>query len=301
MPLVPTAKATCGCCNTQSRQPDLERAPRHGYPDLDLRPASPLREQMEHWIHQCPNCGYCARGLEVAPAEPALIDSPTYWGVLENRRMPIAARRFLAAAMLVRSTDLDQVQANQMGAAWMCDDVGTVQRADGCLRFGDLVNARAMAVECRMLAAATLRELKPFKEMVGMWRAASLVDALRRAGQFGDARAECLELLDQPRLGEAHRLRFELELKLIRARDIARHSSEECATPERRELEGRLQADRDNPIIGPVGRVSTRSECSVERVPPTSATPPAAPAGTQQPDRSPAAQPAFPVRGRLLQ
>jgi hypothetical protein len=250
MPQSPMATVQCGLCKAPCQFPQLEDPIHRGYPDLDGRPASPMREQVQHWVSQCPRCGYCSVALGLPPPEPKRVDSPAYWAVLENRELPISARRFLAWAMLLRSTDPDAAQDNQMRAAWMCDDASAARRT-GIIRLDDGRSPRAMAVHCRLLAAATLQELKPFGERVAIWRAGTLVDALRRAGHFDEAEAECQDVLAGRLERESPRLRFQLELKLIRAKDTACHSSEECATAERRRLEARRQADADNPLIGP--------------------------------------------------
>lgn len=206
-------RVRCARCGKTSEQEVLASTNAFGSPDLDLRPPEMERSTMGLWLQLCPECGYVAPDLSALVGKAETVRSPEYRGVLDDTRYPELARRFLAYGLLCGETDAESAALSRLHAAWVCDDAEAADRA----------------LECRNMAAAGLSALKPFDaDEEGLSRWAVLVDVLRRAGRFGDARAECEALLKQPRLEGIIRDVIQYQQRLIAAGDTAAHLVEEC-------------------------------------------------------------------------
>jgi hypothetical protein len=168
----------CAVCGAESQQHVLASTSTFGPPDLDLRPNGPARWALELQIQHCPSCGYCANRIgERAPGTRRTVASPIYRDVLENARMPVAARRYFCAALIGEATGQRDVAASHfLEAAWVCDDAGAVEQARIC---------RDRAAE--MMATALEWGEVPTTPVTHGVRA----DVLRRAGRYEEALAAC--------------------------------------------------------------------------------------------------------------
>jgi hypothetical protein len=202
----------CAVCGTSSRQVPFRPAPPEQAPDLDLRPGEPVRGTMARWLQQCPNCGYAAPNIAKAhPAAAQAVAAAPFRALLAETSHPPLARRFLAWAHVLEETGALHASAEAtLQAAWVADDLGR----DDLARHWRL-------------------------EAVAMWRAGPpldpeqtvrVVDALRRAGAFSDAQdtAEAMQRADPP---EAVAQVLGLELRLVAARDMARHTVASALPP----------------------------------------------------------------------
>jgi len=202
---------------------------------------------MKFWVQRCPNCGYCAMDLSgdsdadlpVVPvagygeiwADPelivpdlasgllrepidsvrSLVASKRYRVQLHNFFLPKLANSFLCQS-LVHEAEGRYINATfaALHAAWVCDDAFRFKRAR----------------ECRARVVAMIQKASAGTQSFGsrlQSRAAILVDALRRIGDFDSAAATCQEaLVDEP--DEFLRNVLQFQLTLINQRSKAAHS-----------------------------------------------------------------------------
>ena len=159
----------CAKCKRASKQESIMSYSIFGYPDLDFRPPSMLRETMGCWVDECPYCGYihtkldtpCDLSLEVILAAHHEIESGFDWGHFSDRLNSLirdtlahrlkkqngceeAAVRFLNStfwehfealqfakfgAMLAKLTDLQGAAEQFLRVAWFYDDESKEQEA----------------------------------------------------------------------------------------------------------------------------------------------------------------------------
>ena len=201
----------CGSCGRLSDQTVLNSTNAFGSPDLDLRPPEMQRSTMPFWLQRCPHCGYCAPELEKAPADPRVLVSEPYRSALQRGDVPELAQRFLAYALTLSPSDPAAAGQVLLRAAWVCDDARRHEQAD----------------ECRRRAAEMFKQRKPFSGEEGVTIGAVLVDVLRRAGQFADAKSECSALLGAPEVSGLLRDVLEYQQRLIEREDRRAHSVSE--------------------------------------------------------------------------
>ena len=203
----------CANCHKSSEHQALGSTNAFGSPDLDLRPPEMQRSTMSAWLQQCPHCGYVAPKLSKGTDDMAAVSQSDYRASLSDQRFPELARRFLAHALLLVSSEPDSAAHSRLSAAWVCDDLG---KSD-------------LAVECRRLAAECLAKLRPFADdEQGVSQGAIFVDVLRRAGQWEQAEAECAALLACKNAKEILRQVLEYQSRLIGEHDKDAHRVDEC-------------------------------------------------------------------------
>jgi len=211
-PAVGDPQVTCAVCGTSSHQPPFRPSPPEQAPDLDLRPGEPVRGTMARWLQQCPHCGYAAPSIAKAhPAAAQAVAAAPFRALLAETSHPPLARRFLAWAHVLEETGALHAAAEAtLQAAWVADD----------LNRGDL--ARAWRLE----AVALWRGGPPMDAE----QTVRVIDALRRAGVFGDAQttAESMARSEPP---EAVAQVIALELRLIAAQDAGRHTVASALPP----------------------------------------------------------------------
>ena len=202
----------CAVCGTQSHQPPFRPKPPEQAPDLDLRPGEPVRGTMARWLQQCPHCGYAAPSIAKAhPAAAQAVAAAPFRALLAETTHPPLGRRFLAWAHVLEETGALHAAAEAtLQAAWVADD----------LDLHDL--ARSWRLE-----AVALWRHGPALDAEQTVR---VVDALRRAGAFEDAETSALALqqADPP---EAVLQVLALELRLISAQDMGRHTVASALPP----------------------------------------------------------------------
>lgn len=210
----PTAPAgvVCAVCGTESRQILFRPSAPEQAPDLDLRPGQPLRATMGRWLQQCPQCGYAAPDIsEAHPAAAQAVGAANFRALLNEASHPPLARRFLAWALVLEETGALHAAAEAtLQAAWTADDLGRPELA------------RAF----RLDAVALWRSGPPLDAE----QTVRVVDALRRAEEWEDA-ANTARALLRENPPEAVAQVLALELRLIEARDAARHSVASALPP----------------------------------------------------------------------
>ncbi len=214
---------SCAVCGTQVRCSVLGSTNAFGSPDLDLRPPEMQRSTMSYWLQECSACGFVNADLaEAITGAAGVLASPEYQAVLTDEACPPLARRFARFALL-RAEDLATAGLALVHAAWACDD----GRAAG----------RAAAYRSR--AADLLSSLPPPDETAEDDEARAsqgvrVVDLLRRAGRFAEARALAARLADRPSLASqavvGAVLRY--QQRLIGAGDAGRHTIQEAMAGE---------------------------------------------------------------------
>jgi hypothetical protein len=203
---------TCAVCGEACRFTIPEAAGSVGSRDLDTRPAEPLRSTIYAWVKRCPSCGYCAPDPGKAPEGAAdVVKLPRYRWQLDARKFPGIANTFLCWSIIQEDLSAPARAAwAALHAAWACDD----EEAD--------VPARI----CRRRAADLLRRAWDQDERLAprAWAdEALLVDMLRRAGRFREARTVATEVLEgNPGALIAGIMRF--QVRLITATDRRAHT-----------------------------------------------------------------------------
>jgi hypothetical protein len=132
-----------------------------------------MRSTMHVWVHQCPQCGYC--GGEVATASDAVkafVRSDAFAQLRNDASLPELANRFILASRTAEIDGETMAAANDaLHAAWDCDDNGNSAGAEHCRR-------RA----AKLFASGEGAQQSPL--------ATSLIDILRRCGDFAAAQAQ---------------------------------------------------------------------------------------------------------------
>jgi hypothetical protein len=213
MAQVNSLPVTCGLCGSPSDQGVSPAAVQDSRqpPDLDTRPAEPVRSTIQYWMQCCPECGYCASDISTIHESAAeLIATDDYQRRLLDSSLPETTRRFLCHALI-----LEQVKQyadagwTALHAAWAADDAADPLAAQ---------SARKLALQYWQHGK---RHGQAFGDLAEEFILAA--DVGRRAGQFEEALLtvnEGLEVESLPRFLERV-LRF--EKTLISRRDMARH------------------------------------------------------------------------------
>lgn len=196
----------CALCGKESVQPSLASSNQNGC-ELDGRPIGMYRDTMECWVQMCSNpaCGYVASTIarEIDGAREC-VKSADYISHLKDPGMRETVRKFyLAALIAIWSRNPPEAFEYFVYAAWACDDAGMSQ------------DARAY----RMLAINLFSGGSPL----------TLVDLLRRTGSFDPAKTMIERILSSStELDDWAKKMFEFERKLVDAKDVGAHSTEEA-------------------------------------------------------------------------
>jgi hypothetical protein len=211
-PTATDALPRCAVCGTGSRQPPFRPNPPEQAPDLDLRPGEPVRSTMARWLQQCPSCGYAAPNITRAhPAAAQAVAAAPFRALLADSSHPQLARRFLAWAHVLEETGALHAAAEAtLHAAWVADDLGQED----------------LARYWRLEAVALWRGGPPLDAE----QTVRVIDALRRAGAWGDAELTA-ETLSASEPAEAVAQVAALEQRLIAARDSGRHTMATALPP----------------------------------------------------------------------
>lgn len=201
----------CALCGAFSQQTEVGAVEPAGPPDLDTRPAEPLRSTVAHWMQLCPYCGYASPDLSYAAEGAAtLVKSPGY---------PTSAGPFLRHAWLLEQLGhFADAGWTALHAAWLADDLGDPQAAAECRH-----RALELWKRGKQNGQAFLDDLAH--------EFAVAADLLRRLSLFEDARATCLAGLQEDPLPPILEDILRLQLALVQRRDTAVHNLSEL--PER--------------------------------------------------------------------
>jgi len=216
MPQLKPTLMRCAICREASEQLVAESAESKDPPDFDTRPGRPARSSIVHWVHACPDCGYCANDLAVAEANvPEFVRGPIYQAFRHNKVFPEKATQFLCYALI-----LEEIGAfadagwTAVHAAWVCDDVKDEEHARGC----------------RNRAIGLFRHAKQHRQsyMDNLYEEFSLAaDLYRRSGEWEEARRAAQEALAEEHLPPVVDALLRRQLALIDRRDAAGHSMAE--------------------------------------------------------------------------
>ncbi len=179
-----TVTKKCAHCGAKVKCDVLNSTNEFGSPDLDLRPAEMARSTMGTWLQQCPHCHFVNSDLnEPLATADQLLASEAYRKLINDAGIPELAKRFACYALLVEGADPMGAAEATLRAAWACDDADDRERA---ARFrsqsADYVLAKLPVVDRD--AQLTLR--------------VRLVDILRRASRFDEAKMLLVELKADP-------------------------------------------------------------------------------------------------------
>ncbi len=170
-------KKKCAVCGAEYDYPNIASTNAFGSQDLDTRPPEMERSTIFAWVQRCPDCGYCASDISKASAQAAMIiRSNAYREQLTDPALPELANSFLCKSIIEEAAgDYASAAWSLIHAAWVCDDE---EKADS-------------AKKCRNMAIAmVLQALEKGQEFTRQRGAetAVLVDLLRRAGRFSEAK-----------------------------------------------------------------------------------------------------------------
>ena len=127
---------------------------------------------MGAWLQQCPACGYVDYDLSTVVRDAKrTIESASYRDLSAASAIPALARRFARYALLQRAKP-EAAGFALIRAAWACDDA----------------KSQAEGKKFRSQSADILLALQPFGEPQATL-ATVLVDVLRRAERFGEAKS----------------------------------------------------------------------------------------------------------------
>ena len=207
---------TCSVCGESCRFTIPEGAVSVGSRDLDTRPAEPLRSTIYAWVKRCPSCGYCAPDLSRPIERTAdVVKLPLYRWQLDNRKFPKIANVFLCWSIIQEDLGAPaQAAWASLHAAWICDDEWQDVPARVCRKRAADLLLRAWSRGERLVSQEGADE-------------ALLVDLLRRAGRFREARTivkETLERNPEPLIADIMRL----QNRLIAASDRGAHTVAEA-------------------------------------------------------------------------
>lgn len=206
----------CAVCGTTSSQRTVGSTSFGGPPDLDTRPAVPLRATYACWMMECPRCGYAAPDLgKMADEAPEIVQSEAYKARRTEPGMPALAGAFRRHAVLLEAIGaFASAGWTNLHAAWACDDESNEEAAR----------------RCRLDAIRLWRHGKNHgQNFVGdhAQEFALATDVLRRAGEFDEAKEACLEALQMEDLNPLIEDVLRMQLTLIQQRDTRCHSVRE--------------------------------------------------------------------------
>ncbi len=203
MPTVFMMEKPCYVCGSQQQCPDIgSQVAYHGPRDLDTRPSVSQRSSIYMWVQRCHACGYCAPDISRGDLSvKEVVTGESYRAQLNNVNFGETANSFLCRALILdKQGDFVEAGWSCVYAAWVCDDSGFDRSAKEC---------RERALQWFQRAQ---EEKMPFAPDRGQ-EVILLVDLLRRARRFDDARNLCeVELSLDHDERAASLLTFEMDL-----------------------------------------------------------------------------------------
>lgn len=178
----------CAICDRVSIQGVIMSTNAFGSPDLDLRPPPMERYTIDHWVQECPHCGYCAPEISKRiTGAGKVVRSKHYRGILKKPRKGGSSliNQFLcASALYEHAGDMAAATWMSLFAAWTADDAtrGKAKAVRARTRVLDLVD--------RLHAQGGHLHEDP------VWDAMQMIDVARRAKEFGRAKSLIAELAE---------------------------------------------------------------------------------------------------------
>lgn len=212
-PFQPPVRVRCAICQAESPQAasDPGALPDEA-PDCDTRPAEPMRQTIQAWLMECPQCGYVAHDLAVQdPNAAELMRSGRYQKLRMQSRYAPLANRFRRFSLLLETIgSFADAGWSALHAAWASDDAG------------DAASARECRLEAIRLWKHGKTHQQDFGDSTGL-EFAIVVDVLRRAGEWEEARESALSAMSMDDLPELLDDLFRFQLVLVQRKDDARH------------------------------------------------------------------------------
>lgn len=178
----------CAVCGWGSLQGVIMSTSGFGSPDLDLRPPPLARFTIDHWVQECPHCGYCAPEIgEKIPGAAKMVRSAEYIATLKRRgkRDRRLLGQFLCASMLYENAgDLAAAARMSLCAAWAADDATEAKRA------AQRARRRVLDLVGRLHARGGQLHEDP------AWESIQMLDVARRAREFDRAKSLVAELAE---------------------------------------------------------------------------------------------------------
>ncbi len=205
-------KKTCAVCGAEYKYTGIGSTNTFGSPDLDTRPPEMKRSTIFTWVKRCPECGYCASDISKAPDHArSVVRSAKYKEQLADPAMPELANSFLCKSIIDESAGAYTSAAWALiHAAWVCDDGDKPEYAKMC---------RSKAADMIIKAMDIGQE---FAKERGS-EIAILVDIMRRAGRFTEAR----QLIEENRT----EIKEDIILKVLTFQELLIDSGDEgCHT-----------------------------------------------------------------------
>ncbi|MBN1209666.1 MAG: hypothetical protein JXB05_32760 [Myxococcaceae bacterium] len=209
----------CFVCGTRrARSAELLEPPSET--ELRHAPKEMVGSAVAAWVRACAECGYCAPDLSVGHRSArAKVRSPEYQRQLHAAGTPPLAARFLCAALLSDAAGQPAKAAQQrLYAAQAFEEAGEVA----------LARQYNSAVADALLSRRKV--LLHWRDREADWRgseAVVLVDVLRRAGRFDEARRE-VEAALRKRVSSIVKELLRFERSTIERGDTGPHSQTEA-------------------------------------------------------------------------
>lgn len=196
---------TCAACSQVSAQLIVTGYdPDQGVPDLDLRPGEPQRSYLEHWVRECPHCGYCNASIDIPVRfTREYLESDKYKksGGSDDTE-PLAVRFIKKALVCIKNHEYEEALISYLYAAWVYDDKENDARAAECRRAAIKLYDERQAIfrgneNIVLLAADMLRRVGEFDRVIseykGRFMSSLLMTAIARyqAELAGNGDAAC--------------------------------------------------------------------------------------------------------------
>jgi rubredoxin len=211
-------EVTCAVCGAKQTVQKLGSTNSFGAMDLDTRPPEMRRSTMDHWVHECDECGYVAADLGDA-GEAGTMTSVwhAYLAELHSPQRPRLANRLVCRALLDESAGNPAAAGwRRLHAAWACDDAERAEEARMQRRA-----ALALFQRARAAGQHAMKSVAGGDEVL-------LADIARRAGEFEQATEFCAAGLALPDAPAFVIQLLVLEQELVAARDVGRHRVSEA-------------------------------------------------------------------------
>lgn len=208
----------CAVCDRVSLQGVILSTSAFKSPDLDFRPPPLERFTIDHWVQECPHCGYCAPVIsEKIPRAGKMVRSGKYRKILRKPQRGEAQlyNQFLcASALYEHAGDLAAAARMALCAAWVADDK---------------TRGKAKAVRARQQVLRLVDELHAQGgrlEEEPAWETLQLIDVARRAKEFDRANRLIAELAEVETEPFPALVAFQRER--VAARDTAAYTIDEA-------------------------------------------------------------------------
>ncbi|MDI1289337.1 MAG: hypothetical protein PSX37_05210 [bacterium] len=201
-----TCTYRCPICEHASEHERIRSSSQFGSRDLDLRPPEMFRGTINLWLVECPRCFYVSNGDDGLPEgteaeraaakerhgpfiSPSFLSGEVITEVRLHSPFSALAKKFMRRSFIDEHLGRLWIAGyHSLSAAWACDD-----------EFRD-----ELAIPCRLRTAQLIRDFLERSEPDDDTPTVRLVlmDVLRRAGKFDEAREQANALAARRNLHE---------------------------------------------------------------------------------------------------